>query len=301
MSNQITTAFVNQYKANIMLLLQQMGSKLKSTVMNETQNSEFSFFDRISQVSAQEITTRHGDTEYVNTPHDRRRLQLRDFDVADLIDDQDKVRMLADPASPYARQFAMALGREQDDEIIAKFFGVAKSGKSGGTDVSFPSSQQIAVDYVEAGADTNSGLTVGKLRRALNIMESNEVIPEQEDIFIVVSPQQKQDLLATTEVTSMDFNSVKALVQGQVDTFLGFKFITSNRLLAKTTTVTDDTRRIPVYTRSGMLMTSGIDIETKIDVLPTKRYSTQVYARASFGASRMEEERVVEIACIEPQ
>ena len=295
MSFQVTTAFTNQYKSNILTLLQQNGAKLTGTVMRETQESEFSFFDRISQVSAQEITTRHGDTEYVNTPHDRRRLQLRDFDVADLIDDQDKVRMLADPTSPYAKNFAMALGRAEDDEIIRAYFAVAKSGKDGGTDVSFPSSQQIAVNYVESGAASNSGLTIAKLRQALQILESNEVNPDMEEIFIVVSPKQKQDLLRTTEVTSQDFNTVQALVDGKINTFMGFKFITSNRLSVDGS----GHRRIPVYTRSGMLMTTGIDIEVKIDVLPTKRYSTQVYARATFGASRMEEERVVEIKCLE--
>ena len=299
MSNQITTAFVNQYKANITLLLQQRGSLLKKTVMNETQHSEFSFFDRISQVSAQQITTRQGDTEYVNTPFDRRRLQMQDFDVADLIDDQDKVRMLADPTSPYALNFALALGRSQDDQIIGAYFGDAQSGKDGSTAVPFPSSQLVPVNFVESGAPANSGLTIAKLRRALAILEGNEIVMDQEDTFIVVSPQQKQNLLATTEVTSHDFNTVRALVQGQIDTFMGFKFITSNRLLTTETTVPDDTRRIPVYTRSGMLMTSAIEIETKIDELPTKRYSTQVYARATFGSSRMEEERVVEIDCLE--
>jgi len=270
--------------------------------MNETQNSEFKFFDRVAQVAAQEITTQHGDTEYVNTPHDRRRLQLRHFDVADLIDRKDKVQMLADPTNSYAKSQAMALGRRMDDSIIEAYFGNANSGKTGATLIPFPAAQEVSVEFVESGADVDSGLTIAKLRRALNILESGEVDPEMEEIFIVVSPQQKQDLLATTEVTSHDFNTVRALVNGQIDTFMGFKFITSNRLQTKTTTGAGGSitaRRIPVYTKTGMLMTTAMDITVEIDRLPTKRFSVQVYAASSFGASRMEEARVVEIECLE--
>ena len=99
MSQQIPTAFVDQFHANIDLLLQQKKSKFEGAVRNETQNGEFQFFDRIGQRSAKEVTTRHGDTEYADTVHDRRGVFLRNFDDADLIDRKDKLEMLADPAS----------------------------------------------------------------------------------------------------------------------------------------------------------------------------------------------------------
>ena len=88
MSIQITTAFVQQYRANVDHLVQQKGSRLRPLVRTETQNAEFEFYDRIGATSAQEVTGRHQDTPLVNTPHDRRRVALRDFDWGDLIDRQ---------------------------------------------------------------------------------------------------------------------------------------------------------------------------------------------------------------------
>ena len=63
-------------------------------------------------------TTRHGDTPQIDT-HSRRRVSLVDYEYADLIDNQDKIRTLIDPTSSYALAAAYALGRAQDDEIIA--------------------------------------------------------------------------------------------------------------------------------------------------------------------------------------
>ena len=79
MSTQITTAFVNQYRANVEHLLQQKGSKLRPFVRVESQNSEFEYYDRIGSVDAVEVTSRHSDTPLISTPHDRRQISLRDF------------------------------------------------------------------------------------------------------------------------------------------------------------------------------------------------------------------------------
>lgn len=295
MSQFITTSLTNGYRSNVELLLQQKGAKIVRTVRRENQMNEFEFFDRLKPTTANEITDRHGDTVLVNTVHDRRRVHLRDFDWADLIDRQDDVRSLADFTSPYAMNGAMALGRSQDDVLIPAFFGNAISGKTGQTTVAFPAGQQIAANYVETGAPAASGLTVGKLRRARNLLESAEVDFDTEEAFIVVSPTQKQDLLQDSEVTSSDFNTVRALVNGDINAFMGFTFITSNRLAVDGSA----DRRIPVYVRSGMLFTSAIEIKTIIGPRADKRNQMQVYLCASFGATRMEEEKVVEIKCTE--
>lgn len=79
MSFQVDIALVQSYKANIEIKFQQMGSRLRPYVRNETQHAEFDFYDRIGPTDAVEVTNRHGDTPLVSTPHDRRRVALRDF------------------------------------------------------------------------------------------------------------------------------------------------------------------------------------------------------------------------------
>tara|TARA_R100001591_G_scaffold92966_1_gene98816 strand:+ start:1371 stop:2228 length:858 start_codon:yes stop_codon:yes gene_type:complete len=285
MSTQITTAFVQQYSSNVQMLSQQMGSLLRDTVDVETITGDKAFFEQVGQAAAAAKTSRHADTPLMNTPHSRRMVTLTDYEYADLIDDQDKLRMLISPESTYARAAAAAIGRSMDDVIIAAMGGTALTGTTGSTSTTLPSAQKIA--------HGSAGLTIAKLVTAKKKLDEKSVDPSIPR-YIVVSPEQIEDLLNSTTVTSADFNTVKALVQGDIDTFVGFKFITSNRL-------TDDgtSRLCYAWAQDGMKLAIGKEPNAKIDERSDKSYATQVYYCSSFGSTRMEEEKVVEIACNE--
>lgn len=295
MSFQVDTALVQAYRANIDIKFQQAGSRLRSAVRNESQAAEFEFYDRIGPTDAVEVTSRHSDTPLISTPHDRRRVGLRDFDWADLVDNKDKLRMLADPTSPYTMNAVMALGRKQDDILIEAAFGTAYTGKTGATSVTFASASDIAVNYVESGTAANSNLTIGKLRRARYLLDKAEAANEGEaDLFIAVDPSQIQSLLRTTEVTNSDYNTVKALVAGEIDTYMGFKFIRTNRL-----PVASSIRSVIAWERQGLLLATGMEIKVDVGPRRDKRNAIQVYVCANFGATRMWEEKVLRIKCDE--
>lgn len=296
MSFEVTTAFVEQYKSNVSHLVQQKGSRLRDRVMVDTDVvGETAYMDRIGATSAQKVTQRHGDSPLMNTPHDRRRVTLFDYDWGDLVDKMDKVKMLNDPTSAYAQAAAWAMGRAIDDEIIASMFATAYSGKDGSTAVAFPSANQIAVDNHDYGSGSgNAGLTISKLISAKEILDAGEVDPEEERT-IVVTAKQVSNLLATTEVTSADYNNVKALVEGKIDTFMGFKFIRTQRLL----TDSNGYRRVPFFLKSGLGLSIGKDITGKITERSDKRFSMYVYYCMSIGATRLEEEKIGEIKCTE--
>lgn len=80
MSTQITTAFVEQYKANVYHLTQQKGSKLRKAVRTESVTGKNAYFEQIGATAAQQRTSRHSDTPRVDTPHSRRRVSLTDYD-----------------------------------------------------------------------------------------------------------------------------------------------------------------------------------------------------------------------------
>ena len=286
MSTQITTAFVNQFSSNITMLSQQMGSLLREAVDVETVTGEKAFFDQVGSAVAQVRTSRHGDTPLMETPHARRMVTMSTYEYADLIDDPDKVRLLVDPTSTYARAAAMAMGRSIDDVIISAALGSASTGKAGSTSTSLPSGQKIA--------HASGGLTQAKLVSAKKILDQNSVDPSIQR-YIIVSPEQIEDLLNITAVTSADFNTVRALVQGEVDTFVGFKFIVSNRL----NTDSDGNRQVIAFAGDGIKLAIGKDVTGRIDERADKSYSTQIYYCMDIGATRMEEEKVVEIACQE--
>ena len=286
MSNQITTAFVQQYSNNVQMLSQQKGSLLRAAVDVETVVGKNSFFDQVGVASAVKRLTRHADTPQMDTPHARRRVSLSDYEYSDLIDNQDKIRTLIDPTSAYATAAAYALGRAQDDEIIAALSGTAYTGETGSTAVALPSAQKIT----EA---STGGLTIAKLRTAKEILDLASVDPSIPR-YIAVGPRQITDLLGTTEVTSSDFNSVKALANGEVNSFLGFNFIVSNRL-----DISSSKRLCLVWAMDGCKMAIGQDLMTRIDERADKGYAHQVYVCQSIGATRMEEEKVVTIEAYE--
>ena len=285
MSTQITTAFVQQFSNNITMLSQQSGSRLRGAVSEESVTGEKAFFDQVSSVAAVKRTSRHGDTPLVETPHSRRQVTMETIEWADLIDDADKVAMLADPTNVYARTAANAIGRAMDDEIIAAATGTAKTGKAGAT-----STTMLAANTIAHGS---TDLTIAKLlqaKKAMDLLDVDPSIPR----YIAVGPNQIESLLGTTQVTSSDFNTVKALSNGQIDSFLGFKFILTNRL-AKSGNI----RTCFAWAEDGIKLAVGKDVMARIDERSDKSYSTQVYYCATFGATRMEEEKVVSIACDE--
>ena len=289
MSTQVTTAFVQQYSANVQMLSQQMGSRLRDAVRIENVVGKNAFIDQIGAATAALRTSRHADTPQMDTPHARRRLSLADYEYADLIDDQDKVRMLIDPTSSYARAAAAAMGRAMDDVIIAAATGTASTGETGSG-----SADLDATANSVGSASSNDGLTIAKLREAKRKMDLLDVDPSI-NRYIAVGPKQIEDLLGTTEVTSSDFNTIKALVQGDVDTFMGFKFIMTNRLDVDV----NDIRKCFAWAEDGLTLGLGKDISARIDERADKSYATQVYYCMSLGAVRMEEAKVVQIFCDE--
>lgn len=296
MSFQVDTALVNAYKANIDVQFQQFQSRLRGAVRVETQNAEYDYYDRIGPTDAIEVQNRHADTPLVSTPHDRRRCGLRDFDWADLIDKNDKIRMLADPTSSYVRNAVGAMNRAIDRVIIAAFTATAYTGKAGGTSTTFPAASEVAVDAVESGSTTTSNMTIGKLRAARKKLQDEEAGGMGEGtLYCVMGPSQLQALLRTTEVTSSDYNTVKALVNGEINTFLGINFIVSNLLTKDANNVRD----CFVWERDGMLLAMGAELAVDVGPRRDKRNSAQVYVSGSFGSVRMWEEKVIRIKCDE--
>ena len=286
MSTQITTAFVEQYKSNVFHLAQQKGSRLRDAVRSETVTGKAHFFERIGSTAAQKRTSRHSDTPRMDTPHSRRKVTMDDYDWADLIDNEDKVRMLISPTSDYALAGAYAMGRAMDDAIISAATGNAYGGVSGGTPVALPAGQKIA--------HNSTNLTIAKLLSAKKLLDAAEVDPD-EARFLICTADQIQDFLNIAEVKSSDYNTIKALAQGQIDTYLGFKFIRSERLGQDAT----PNRQVLAFTKSAIGLALGADITTKISERSDKNYATQVFLSMTIGATRIEDEKMVEIACVE--
>ena len=318
MSFNINTAFVQQYSTNIMMLLQQQGSRLRNVVQNYSfQGKAASMAEQFGSVSPVRNQARHSDTPLISTPQDKRWIYPNDYDWADLIDNQDRLRMLIDPAGPYTQAGVMAMGRAIDDEIISGFFGANNTGENGtvstGTLYAYNSNSQIIAGTTGASAAT--GLNIAKLRAAKKKLLEAELDVDNEQLFCVISAKQHDDLLNEAQAISLEYNTRPVLVDGRIMSFMGFNFIHSERIPGASgfntsinpgvsTGSTDGTYTtgsrwmVPVFAKSGVALGLWNDIQATVDRRPDKRNSWQVYVTATLGAARLEEKRCVIINCV---
>lgn len=296
MASTIDIAFVRQFEDNLRHLSQQQGSRLRETVMQEMVTGKSHDFERLGKTAALPDTTRHGDTPIIDVPHSRRRVNLVDRDWGALIDDKDRVRLLIEPTSAYAENAVWSLGRDMDDIIIAAAMGNSTSIDASGTtsNIALPTTQIVDEDF--GAADSN--LTIEKLIEARRILMRNNV-NMNEDLFFVANASALASLLNEAEIQSIDTNTVRALVAGQIDSFMGFKFIHTEQLLGTADGTDTDPVQCFAFARSGMALALGRDISARISERDDKKYSTQVYASMTVGAVRVEEEKVVQVQCVQ--
>ncbi len=289
MSSQINKAFESQFSDNFIHLASQKVSKLAGAVrMEQVNDAKQFYFDRMDTVSMVQSVSRHEDTPLTEVPFSRRRVTFNTYRAVDLIDNPDRVKMAKDPTSPTMKQLMAAMNRQKDDVIISAALGNAYSINSSDTasTVSLPAAQQIA--------DGGTDLTLAKLLEAKKKLLANDVDPAEEPMYIVCGPDQLEALLNVTTNTSVDYNSVRALMNAELDTWAGFKFIISNRL-----SKSGNIRSCFAWAKSGLGLAMNGTPNIRISERSDKNYSTQVFVECSMGATRIEDEKVIQIDCDE--
>ena len=290
----IPNHFTTQFDSNWKHLVQQKNSRLKEYCTIDSIEGKEKSYNQLDATSMTQITDRSRDTRISDQAMAKRWIRPLNYDCAKLVDEFDE-QFLGEvvlPTSPIIQSHAAAYARTCDKIIIDALGGTAFTGTTGTTATVLPAGQKIAANYVESGAVANSGLTIAKLRAAKFLFDSNEV-DEEEERIMVVSAKQLQDLLRTVEATSADYNTVRALVDGTLNTFMGFKFRRSQQL-----PLAVDIRSCFAYVKSGIILAER-GLKTMMDVRPDLSHSLQIRSVASLAAVRMEEKKVVEIACDE--
>ena len=291
MSINIPTHFVQQYSTNVALLLQQKGSKLRGAV-SEGQHfgKQASPVDQIGKVEMQPVTSRFAPMGRVDATMDRRWVSPSKFDLPQMIDSFDKLRLITDPTSAYVQNAVMAAGRQIDILIAAAFGGIAKTGETGEKSTSATAGNEVDV----AVGGPNSKLNVAKIKALKTLMMRKFIDFDNEEVFIGITALDHESLLNEIQVISTDFNARPVLMDGKVTEFLGFKFIHCELLetaLAGTNEVT-----LPVWCKSGMHLGIWDDIRSSISVRhDIQGEPFQLYTQLTAGATRIEEDKVFAI------
>lgn len=296
-NNQIPNFYVYQFSSNIQLKLQQKGSVLRPCVMTGSHvGSQASPVDQFAPVVANKVVGRFNPMPRTDGATDRRWVFPQDYDLNQQLDAFDKLRLLIDPMSSYVQNAVYALGRSMDMEILTGITGANFTGQLGATSVSLGGAQVISV---QQGATSPTNLTVAKLRAAKKILMQNFAIDfnDRPEIYCAINAVNHDTLLAEMQVISTDFNEQPVLGgDGFVQRFMGINFVHTELLSTGTDDQAGTSTATPLWIKSGVYCGIWDDVMSKIsqrDDLQGLPY--QAYVKGTFGATRLEEKKVVQI------
>ena len=144
--------------------------------------------------------------------------------------------------------------------------------------------------------DVGTNLTVAKLRAANRQLKRNDVPTEQR--WIVITASQQDALLAETEVTSSDFNTQRTLVNGEIDSFLSFKFITVSDRVVGGLPKAGNIRSVFAWNFQAIGLVFSLDPTTNVE-WSVERQTWLSVSRLKGGSSVLLPEGVIEILCEE--
>ena len=276
-------------------LSQQQGSKFASKVRNESvQSAELAYFDTLAEDDdTAQKTGRHQGTPISEAEFGRRRVIPYPWTNKKVLDKEDLDRMLPDPRSPVAMNQVRSLGRQKDDLLIAAALGSASIGKAGGSSVDFKDeSTSINGDGTVttlgtlAAVTTIADISLEKILTMMRLFNEEDVDPDIPKHW-AITPKAIEDMLNIEELTSADYNTLKALQQGNFEeTFAGFNFFWCNRLT--TDAVTETAYRSFAWAQDGLILASIGDISTRIEEAERLDFAWVLFSKMDLGAVRME-------------
>ena len=295
----IPDAFPILYADQWRLGVQQLGSRLESIVNTEIIHGESKRYQKLPSVAARQITTRFGDTNPDDIDVEYRHLYVNFKDSAHILDRREIMQLgsVGSPHSSIMRLQLAAAGRDRDKTLIDALGGSAATGKTGGTPVALPSTSKVAVSFGAA----DSGFTFEKFIEACRILGAGDVagqdVENQSPLSLIVSHNQVADLLKETEFTSADYG-LQRLMSGEVVNFMGvaIKAVSPNLLPY---TIGTKVRMCYMFARNSVVFGIAENPMAWVDELPTKRHDVQLRTEWGWGALRIDEEGVIEIACDE--
>lgn len=302
-TNIVPDAFPYLYDDEWKLGLQQMSSRLSSYVDTEVIHGEGKRYQRLDKFTARQITTRFGDTNPDDIDVEFRHLFVNFKDIAHIVDRREAMQLgsVNSPHTAILRNQLNAAMRDMDKTLIDGVIGTVQSGKTGGTAITLPAGQAIAVNFVDSGTPANSGMTFAKLLEIATRFGVSQVtgqdVENQSQATVVLSHRQIKDLLLEQKLTSSDYG-LQRLMTGEVVAAFGLaiKAVAPDLLPYVSGT---DVRTCVAFARRSVAFGMAESPMAWVDVLPGKRHDVQLRTEWGWGATRIEDEGVITIACDE--
>jgi len=297
---QIQDHHVDMFKSLVQLRAQQLTSKLRDFVMVESATGRAKYFDQIGSTQAQEDNTRYPESPHNEIEHFRRKITPKRIHWGHHIDQFDEAQMFISPQGKYVSAASGAFGRSFDTKIIEAAGGISIAEDPDGntTQIALPSTQKIDIQVGSTGpSDVN--LNEEKIRCAMEILLSNDVDTDDpmNRLYGAITPSALyKGLLSQDKVTSSDFNFQQPLADGgfRVMDWMGIRWVVSNRLPFIGASTTN--RNCYVWAKSGIGLGMWSDVSVESAKRADRSFVNYIYMRSFFNTTRIEEEKVVEIA-----
>lgn len=300
-----TLGLIDQYQPKFesqwRRLAQQVDSRLSGAVsVNSNCTGEVNYRDQIKPIDVSSLggpnSNRLAATAISQIETQKRANYPEKFQAVKHFDEFDEI-WLAEQSKPTSQtflEFKAGFNRKMDDLIITAATGTAKTGDNGAVSTDLPTSQVISVDT----GGTGSGMNLEKILDAKQLMEENEVFGQDidgDEAYLVLNAKALRGLYDEAKITSSDYaGELQALYNGEIDQFLGFNFIRTERLAVAT-----NVRTCFAFVKSGIALDIWQNPKFKLSERNDYNDAAQLRGTAAAGATRLEEIKVVEIPCNE--
>lgn len=309
MATDIPAAYVRQFTTDWKHTVQQHDTRLADYVTIDNISGKEKRYQFMEPTTARPITASKAETTETEEVLNFRWVRTKGYDEVSWFDEFDE-ELLGEvplPSSATMKKHTSAFARRKDDTIIAALGGDAVTGEDADQTTSLPATQTIWSDYKDLttqGSSAESGttynLTIQKLMEAKRKLWGSEALDEQygDVLCIAVTSNQLAGLLMDADkVQSSDYNTIRALAAGEIDSYGGFKFKRTERLLTSAEGVT--ARDCYAWVKDGITLAIGKDKHVYSDILAHRNHTRQLRTVELHGAVRMQEEKVVKIRCHE--
>lgn len=277
MAQNVTTAFVTLFESEVKQAYQ--GEALLRGTMRSRQNVQGNTvkFPKIGKGVAT-VRVPQTDVTPLNVTYSQVTATMSDYIAAEYSDIFHQSHINFDERRELVEVVSKSIARRMD-QICIDALDAASSPSTVSTDI----------------GGVGSNMNIEKLRATAKAMNENNV--PSENRFMLMHASQLDALLGETEVTSSDFASVKALVQGEIDSFMGFKIITMGDR-DEGGVPKPSTRSCFAWHRDSMGYAESIAQKTEVNYVPEKT-SFLVSSMFSAGAIAIDDEGIVKISCTE--
>ena len=282
MSTNLSPAFVQLFEAEVHQAYQSAAvlrgaARMRTGVIGDTVK-----FPKVGKGQAS-IRVPQTDVVPINAAFSQISVTLSDYVASEYSDIFNQQKVNFDERQELAQVVGNAIGR-REDQILIDALEAASAGTT------------VAKNVVTSGSAANSNLNVGKIIAAKKGLDAANVPPT--DRHFVVHANNLAGLLSDERAISSDFQTLQALVQGNINQMMGFTFhIVGDRDEGGLPLSSSD-RTCFAFHRSALGCAVGIAPKTEINYIPEKT-SFLVTSMLSMGAAAIDVEGIVDVICAE--